>query len=981
MILAFLQPVLKAQYITIPDSAFRVFLTNNYPACMNGSGMLDTTCSAVINEVEIHNLNANAILNWQGFQYFKNLERVHFFSAHDLPVLPNTLKELSVEFGLNNISTLPPALEKLTIIQSGISSLPALPNTLKYLDCSMNPMLASIPTLPASLLSLNCSQMPGTGTPSNLTSLPALPPALETLSCSYCPLGNLPALPNSLRDLNCRNTGLSSLNSLPDSLRSLDCGDNSISTLPAIPSKLQILFVYHNNLSSIPALPNTLTHIDVTDNNLGSLPVLSSTSLRLLYAINSHLTTLPTLPNSLEILYAVGNQFTSLPTLPISLQTLLVASNQLTSLPNLPDTLQRLDCSGNQLTSLPTLTRNLYSLSCSNNHLTALPAFPNQLSEIYCTGNSNLHCLPFLTSHFISISMDSIITCIPNAVNNYNIQVAGQLYNPSNNPYPICNPTNNPNHCNSFPYMSGYVYNDNNNNLVKDANEPYRSNIRISLSNGIYSMTNSNGYYEVSADSIGTYSLSCAAPNYYNAIPAQYNYNFSSYDTIVTNNFALQANASVDSLSISVNPISWAARPGFPFSYLIGYENSGTTTLSPQIIFNYDNTRMTYDSSSNAAVLNLGNRLQLNQPAMVAGSQQSSFIAYFRINAATPIGDTIFVNGQATANAATASDSTYTVIRGAFDPNDKFATAFLSPADVAGGKDIFYNIRFQNTGNDTAFNIVIIDTLDNLLQKNTLKVINTSHPCKITVKDNVVYFEFINILLPDSNVNELKSHGFVSFRLRPVNTVTLNTSIPNKAAIYFDYNSPVITNTAITRILEPVVVIPPLNLLSFNVLQQTITTAKVLWTTSNEISVKDFLIEMSSDGTNFTVIGLEDPKGGSYNNYSKSITITETGTQYFRLKMEAISGNFIYSDVVTLIKEKHNETFSFRQNPAKDILTITLLDGELKNTTARIINLQGAVLQTFLLQNDIEYIDISRLATGNYILQTVKGSKRFSVRK
>lgn len=987
VILAFFQPVLKAQYIPIPDSAFRSFLTSNYPSCMNGSGMLDTTCSTIINELQIGYLNATAISDWQGFQYFKNLRSVYFYYVNtpNLPALPNTLKELRVmrSVGLNNISTLPPVLETLVVTEcDNVSTLPALPSTLTHLDCSYDWALSSIPVLPPSLKYLNCSSI--TGHPF-ITNLPALPSTLEAFFCSYCQWANLPPLPNGLRELYCQGMGISSINGLPNSLRILNCAENSIPTLPALPPTLEVLYAYYNGLTSLPVLPNVLQTLDVSGNNLNSLPVLPP-NLKLLHAMGNHLTALPTLPNTLEILIADNNQLTSLPTLPSTLQSLSVTINQLTSLPSLPDTLHDLHCLLNQLTSLPTLPRNLRSLDCTANQLSSLPALPHLLYELICAGNSGLHCLPFISSDSISLQMDTTITCLPNAVNKYFIKMQGSngaynYYSPLYNPYPICNPTNNPNQCNSYPYMSGYVYNDNNNNLVKDANEPYRPNIRVTLSDGTYCMTNSNGHYEISADSIGAYSLSCATLNYFNTIPPQYNYNFNNYDTIiVNNNFAFQSNATVDSLTISVTPLNWAARPGFPFAYLVWYENSGTTTLSPQIFFNYDNTRMTYDSCSNAAVTNSGSQLQLNQPGMVSG-EQNSFIAYFRINATTPIGDTIAVNAQATANSITAADSTFTTIRGSFDPNDKSATAALSPAEVAGGKDILYNIRFQNTGNDTAFNIVIIDTLSNLLEKNTLKVVNTSHPCKVTVKDNVAYFEFINILLPDSNVNEFRSHGFVSFRLRPVSTVTLNTSIPNKAAIYFDYNSPVMTNNAITKILEHVVVIPPLKLLSFNVLQQTITTAQAVWTTANEISVKDFIIEMSNDGINYTAIGLENPKGGISNSYSKGITISETGTQYFRLRMEGLSGNFIYSDVVTLLKEKYDETFSFRQNPAKDLLTIKLLNGELKNTTARIINLQGAVLQTFQLKNDIEYIDISRLANGNYILQTVKGSKRFSVIK
>jgi hypothetical protein len=61
----------------------------------------------------------------------------------------------------------------------------------------------------------------------------------------------------------------------------------------------------------------------------------------------------------------------------------------------------------------------------------------------------------------------------------------------------------------------------------------------------------------------------------------------------------------------------------------------------------------------------------------------------------------------------------------------------------------------------------------------------------------IVRFVFENIMLPDSNVNEATSHGFVKFTIHPRSDVPLGTSIPNSAAIYFDFNEPVITNTSI----------------------------------------------------------------------------------------------------------------------------------------------------------------------------------------
>ncbi|MBK7970889.1 MAG: hypothetical protein IPK08_19305 [Bacteroidetes bacterium] len=42
-----------------------------------------------------------------------------------------------------------------------------------------------------------------------------------------------------------------------------------------------------------------------------------------------------------------------------------------------------------------------------------------------------------------------------------------------------------------------------------------------------------------------------------------------------------------------------------------------------------------------------------------------------------------------------------------------------------------------------------------------------------------------NINLPDSNANEPASHGFISYRIKPLSTLTAGTEFTNLAAIYF----------------------------------------------------------------------------------------------------------------------------------------------------------------------------------------------------
>jgi uncharacterized repeat protein (TIGR01451 family) len=133
----------------------------------------------------------------------------------------------------------------------------------------------------------------------------------------------------------------------------------------------------------------------------------------------------------------------------------------------------------------------------------------------------------------------------------------------------------------------------------------------------------------------------------------------------------------------------------------------------------------------------------------------------------------------------------------------------LFKSEYDAGDWLTYTIRFQNTGTDTAFNITIRDTLSHRLYGTTLDVIATSHPYKLLIKDNkYCSWTFENILLPDSTRNEPASHGYITFRIKPVAGLNLHDTILNRAAIYFDYNLPEITNTQETMI-RPTPVPPP----------------------------------------------------------------------------------------------------------------------------------------------------------------------------
>jgi len=144
------------------------------------------------------------------------------------------------------------------------------------------------------------------------------------------------------------------------------------------------------------------------------------------------------------------------------------------------------------------------------------------------------------------------------------------------------------------------------------------------------------------------------------------------------------------------------------------------------------------------------------------------------------------------------------IIRCSFDPNDKgvtppgiFAQNYTLMSDT-----LEYLIRFQNTGNDTAYKVVIVDTLDADLNLSTFELLGSSHNMMTEIKSNgEAKFTFNNIMLVDSNTNEPESHGFIRYRVRVNNGLPDGTPINNTAHIFFDFNEAVVTNTTLNTMV------------------------------------------------------------------------------------------------------------------------------------------------------------------------------------
>ncbi len=316
-----------------------------------------------------------------------------------------------------------------------------------------------------------------------------------------------------------------------------------------------------------------------------------------------------------------------------------------------------------------------------------------------------------------------------------------------------------------------------------------------------YATTNNAGAYTINLPS-GSYTmqqLSTGIAQHCPAPPAPVN-----VSGVQTLNIA---DTSLVPLDVQVMVASGPARPGFELHYAIGIANltpsaSGITTTTmtfdPAVTFlsalpaptNVSGNIITWDQASLGAFVERSINVRFQVPANIGliGTVLNSTVDLSSVNT-----DAVPANNSF-GHAVTVTAS--------YDPNDKLANTSsqysteLFYIDV--DEYIDYVIRFQNTGTDTAFTVIITDTLPATLDPATIQWGASSHSCMRSLTDQgTLKFVFPNILLPDSNVNEPASHGLTSFRIRPHQPLLPGTEIENIANIYFDFNPPVITEPSV----------------------------------------------------------------------------------------------------------------------------------------------------------------------------------------
>ena len=157
----------------------------------------------------------------------------------------------------------------------------------------------------------------------------------------------------------------------------------------------------------------------------------------------------------------------------------------------------------------------------------------------------------------------------------------------------------------------------------------------------------------------------------------------------------------------------------------------------------------------------------------------------------------------------------------------------------------------------------------------------------------------------------------------------------------------------------------PLQLISFSGSRSN-NTNLLKWKLSNPASFRLTILEKSTNGVDYYTITSIRPDRNE--TYQFADMVMQTGNNYYRLWMIDNNEKTSLSNVVVL-SSKAAMVSSVFPNPAKNNTTLRISDRKLLNTKAILMDATGRTVSTILINNYLEFINVEKLSSGNYLLQ------------
>lgn len=569
-----------------------------------------------------------------------------------------------------------------------------------------------------------------------------------------------------------------------------------------------MLLLQNLNIKSLEGLSNfkNLTRLNCSNNQL---EILELKELKYLYILNCENNMIKQITNievceNLVGLYFEKNNVDSLNL--FSNHKLMNITCELNNLSHLilgrPDSLEYLRCYENKIQYLNLINAHkLENLYCYDNELETLDVSSSgKLKDIRCYNNkiSYLNLKNNFLEETILISNNpfEIICCDENEINSLKNMVNNNVF-----VYHYC----------SFTPGGKYYTLSGNSKFDKDNNGCNNSdgivpNLKLNI-------TSPNTSGNIVSNATGIYNLSLLEgshiikpiieyPDFYNVSPTSTTVSFPNASDTIIQNFCITPKGILRQTELTIIPTT-VARPGFDATYKVVLSNKGNQVENGILNFSFDGPRMDFVSSDITPSTQADNYISWEFKDLLPFETRCYFVT-LNVNSpsetpAVNAGDVLQLSCSVLDNVITLNQE----VVGSYDPNDKTCLEgkTITPEQV--GKYVHYLIRFENTGNYAAENIVVKDVIDeSTFDISTLQITDASHQAWARINGNIVEFIFEKIQLPfDAATND----GYIAFKIKTKSTLILGNELKNEANIYFDYNLPILTNKTSTTIALPVV--------------------------------------------------------------------------------------------------------------------------------------------------------------------------------
>lgn len=533
--------------------------------------------------------------------------------------------------------------------------------------------------------------------------------------------------------------------------------------------------------------------------------------------------------------------------------------------------------------------------------------------------------------------------------------------------------------------INGFAYSDKNQSGTFQPGEPGNPAIQVFAVQGTdtiaTTLANQNGFFKLLLP-VGSFDIKFVSLSQNYIIPTQ-------SITVVLNQLsqrdtvrvAMQPVPGKRSLATHTTAIT-AARPGFMGTYNILLQNNGTIDLGDSVRFVLD--PRTTDFQTSAAFARRGDTIKFAISPLAPGeSKNISVTLRYEQPPFLNNGDTLTFISQIfpiVQDLAPADNNSVLrqLVTGSYDPNDKTEShaGVLTQEQIDNGEYLNYLIRFQNTGTDTAFTVIVCDTLESRLDLSSLEMLTASHDYFLNIEDgNKLKWTFADINLADSNINEPLSHGYIQFRIKPLPTFLPGDTMRNTASIYFDYNLPVITNQAKTAF--KVAGALPVRLIGLRAFRKD-GVNQVEWITAAEDNMDNFEVERRMEGGEFKSAGSVKARGHAADYLFRDYGQTQPGNMYYRLKINDIGGSFIYSDIV-LVRNEQKTSMKVFPNPVDQFMRFDVTLDAAETVQLKVLNAEGRLLKLYSYQlqagKNVRAVDLDDLIPGTYIINLVRNSE------